>query len=156
LIVGVLAAFAGAWAAIWLQRHSEKKKELERRRFTIYMLLLELKSLLFWSVSWELNKKKPDPNVLNRRFDLCMRIADEVRKADSLPEVKEILRVLFSVSYQTEQKRNAQLQEILDKMGHAVNPRYQSIIREIDEENSLLMVQNPDHYMDRLHQMRGF
>ena len=151
LFSGIIGAIIGAATSYWFQRRVELKRKQSSTRFEIYMMLLELKSILFWYISAELQKKGlPTQETRQRRRELAFKIADILRGHDSLPETPQILRILFSLSYETEQEREDDLAALLRKMGCLVNPHYQSCIRSIDVETSRLRESDPDLFMRRL------
>src|SRR5690349_11795453 len=114
IVIGLLTAWVGGWAQATFLRRNERKRSLEEQRFKIYMLLLEAKSWHFWLCSSEINQQPFQPKPVTRFEEMRWRIADELRKADDLPELPRILRVLFSTEFATEWDRSRAIDQVID------------------------------------------
>ena len=153
LISGVIGAFVGAfvggWATIFFQRKTERKRHADKVLFDVYMMLMDLNGRHFWVTSAEVQGKESDPRILERVQDIRWRIADEIRKIDHLPEARDILRAMFTLTYQSERGRAEEFDRLLSVLGKRVNPRYDEVMAEITHENQALMFSNPDEFFRR-------
>jgi len=132
---GIIAALAGAWGTIWLQRHTEKRKGRNDVRFRVYMKLIELKGPLFWMLSAEVKGLRSDPKFEYEAEMMTWRIADELRQADDLEQMENVLRVLFSKRFRSVKERYEVLESVLNQLSKACNPRYCDSVRKINDEN---------------------
>ena len=119
------------------------------------MMLLELKSAHFWVLSNEMRGEDSNPGNVQNTWRLKWQIADELRKADEMPELKDILRVMFSMEYQTERERSERLEQIIDQLGQQVNPRYSEAIRQIDNKTMALMTEDFEEHWRRRRKMQA-
>ncbi len=136
----------------WMKGHSN----LTRLRFEIYMKLLMVRELQFWSVTWEVNDDDVDSRILQRKHDYTFQIADLLRRADRLSEMEEIIRTLFSVTYGSEKERQSRLDELIRQLGEKVNPRYNRSMNRVMAENQEIAKLDSREYMRRLFKLRGF
>jgi len=146
---GVVGAFVGGWATIFFQRNTERKRLAEKILFNVYMMLMELKGWHFWITSAEIRGKESDQRILGEFQDKRWRVADEMRKIDHLPEAREILRVMFSLTYKSERERADELDRLLDVLGKKLNRQYDQVMAEITRENRALMVRDSDEFFFR-------
>ena len=149
LFIVLAGAVGGAGAAVLLQQWSKRRKAAADTLFKIYMLLMEVNGQHFWITSREVRSEEPRQETLKRFEDLRWQIADEARKVDYVPEIRDVLHALFSLSFESEAKRNARLSELLDRMGKKLNPKYAQIMKEITNENGALMVSDVEEFIRR-------
>ena len=149
VIVGGGITILAVVIAYVLQSRRERKETEDEIIFIIYMMLLELVGHHFWIVSDETLGQKSSERVLSSYHRTCWRIADEIRKVDKLQEAEDILRVMFSLAYDTESKRSDDFGKILDSIGQQVNPNYARIIKEISEENQIMLASDFEEYWRR-------
>jgi hypothetical protein len=136
LISGVLLAFVGAYVTAVFERRRERRAKVEETRFRIYMKLMDLHSWYFWLASAEMRKEEPATGTRPKLQELAFKISDELRSADEVEKLEEILDVLFcEPAYDTAMKRYHAIQSLLDELGSQVNPRFAKKIREIGERN---------------------
>jgi hypothetical protein len=145
LLTGILVSAAGAY----FHRLGDKKKKQEELLFQVYMRLLDLSASHFWIVSREMNREQPNRDHARRFSDIRWQIADALRQTDGLPELREILSVMFSVRFASERDRHQELNRLVDLVGDRVNPRYNKAIREVDTENQKVLTENLDEYVRR-------
>jgi len=136
---GILTALAGTWFAAWLRHRAHRARTTEDVRFWAYMKLIELKNPLFWMLSAQVRGRKPDPKFEYQAEMMSWRIADELRKADDLPEMESILRVLFSRHFASAKDRYEALSQAIEDLGKVCNPRYRQIMKRINEANMIVM-----------------
>lgn len=87
---------------------------------------------------------------VRKRFDRLRRhIASELRKADDLPELEEILTITSSLNYETELERSKALEQLTDKLFGKSMPRYDKTVQEITERDLDLLANDPDEYQRR-------
>jgi hypothetical protein len=149
IISGIVGGIAGALATVLYQKHQESKKALEEQRFRIYMMILELNGLHFWIASAEVHGELASPEIRQKFNSMRWRIADELRRADDLPELEAILNVIMSLDYKTEQERAKAFEQIIDQLGGKANPRYQRAIQQVSERSQRLMMTNMDDFFLR-------
>ncbi|MCG2794925.1 MAG: hypothetical protein L6427_03485 [Actinomycetia bacterium] len=149
VIVGGGITILAVVIAHTLQSRKERKETEDEIMFIIYMMLLELVGHHFWIVSDEALGQKSSEHILNSYHRTCWRIADEIRKVDKLQETEGILRVMFSLAYETERKRADDLNKILDLLGQQVNPNYARIVEEISEQNQIMLANDFKKYWQR-------
>lgn len=149
LLIAVVGGLVGAWAAIFFQRRREREKSLEKARFDIYMNLLSLNSRHFWITVAEIHHEKSKPEMIQKYQDAAWTIADKLRQIDELPEARDILRVIFSLEFESEAKRSEALNKVIDQLGKEVNPRYSQFIKQISQENQALMVRDFEEFWRR-------
>jgi hypothetical protein len=149
-VVGaVVGAVVGGWATMFFQRKADRKRHVENVLFNVYMMLMEFKGRHFWITSAEIRGTEANPRVVSGFEDIRWRIADEMRKLDQLPEGRDILHVMFSLTYASESGRAEDLNRLLDVLGKRVNPRYDQVMKEITAENQALMFTDGDEFFRR-------
>ncbi len=154
LLSGLLGAIMGSASTILFQRWSDKKTRLDSSRFQIYMMLLELNGWHWWIASTEVRGVEVSKEIV-RKFDRARwRIADELRKADDLPECSEILAALFSLEFKSESDRAASLKTTIDKLGTTANPRYTTAIKEVSLKNQELMRSDINEFCRRQNKLQ--
>lgn len=133
---GVGVSVVASLVSYMLQRHKDARQHREQAAFRVYMLLLELNSEYFWIASDELHGQHPRPELAAKACKLAMQITDELREADDVQHLEEILTVLMAEdAYKTANDRAKALNTVIDKLGDAVNPRYAKIVRRISDNN---------------------
>ena len=147
--IGVVGAVIGGWATAFFQRRHERKRRTENVLFGVYMMLMDLRGHHFWITSAEVRGQDSDPKIIQRFQDTRWRIADEMRKIDQLPEARDILRAMFSLTYESESRRADMLDQLVDALGEKVNSRYDEVMAEITRENQALMVKDTDEFFHR-------
>jgi hypothetical protein len=136
---GVVVTSTAAVVANILTKRRERQGKLEDRRFSIYMMLLEMSSIYFCEISAEARK---DPSSLDMRrkiFELSWRISDQLRAADNLEEAERILEILFSGAFDSPMSRHNAMEKLIEEMGKKVNPRYSTKMREISGRSAVNM-----------------
>lgn len=143
LVSGVVAAVAGgiigSAAAVIFSRRAEHAKDLAGRRFRIYMALLDLASDHFWVTTHEFHGEEIPREIRERVQGARYKIADELRQADDLEELPEIVQVLFSLGYTTEVERADAIQALTDRMAKLVNPRFSAAAKAVAADAARLM-----------------
>ncbi len=141
---GIAISVIAAFASYLFQRHKDRKQRREEAAFRIYMLLLDLHSYYFWIASSEFRGEEPQAGVPRKLRRIAMQIADKLREADDIRHLEEILTVLMSEdAYRTARDRSNALNDVIDKIGDTVNPRYAKIARRISEENVRGFIDRP-------------
>jgi hypothetical protein len=144
LVSGVLLAFVAAYVTAVFERRRERRAKVEETRFRIYMKLMDLHSRYFWLASAEMRREEPPTGTRPKLQELAFEISDELRSADQVEKLEEILDVLFcEPAYDTAMKRYHAIQALLDQLGKQVNPRFAKKIREISEKNVSAVDQTP-------------
>lgn len=135
-------AVIGAVATVYFQRRADRAKEKETIRFRVYLKLLDCQDPLFWMSCSEMHRDELGQDGKARALEhkrafeqTRMRLADELRKIDDLPQMERILRVLFSEKYESAIRRHEDLMRVIDDLGNACNPRFCQVARKISEEN---------------------
>ena len=153
-LVGSLAGgIIGAAAVVLFTRWSDRSRDLARRRFRIYMALLDWQAEHFWVTSHEIQNKEI-PLDLRHRLDIARyKISDELRGADDLGEMSQIVKVLFSRGYAKEVDRANAIRALTDRLAMKVNPRFVTAAKAIEAE-SMAMIQRDmetgaDEWMQR-------
>lgn len=134
---GVFAALVGGLIASLIQRHNEEKRRLEEARAEIYFLLMELNSQYFWVASSELHGEPPDQTVLTSCRTIAWKIADRLRLCDRVEFTDQILDVLFNVTTPSANVRANKLNDLIERYGKIVNPKYSQHISKISKTNIL-------------------
>jgi len=155
ILLSIVSALLGALFALTFENWNKRRKQIQTVQFEIYMKLLEFKGMHFWAVSRELRGEEPDPSTLHKQADIGWQIADLLRTADSLSEAEDVVRVLFGLTFDTEQDRGDFLNDLIGRIGDRVNPKYNMIVRQIDEENQRILHTDVTEYMKRLHKLSG-
>ena len=132
---GILLTLGGVWLANFLQRRHERNKEKEKIRFEVYMNLLDLSERYFWVASAESNNEKPNSEVLHTLRQLTFKTSDKLRQMDEVEYLEDILDVLFNQKFQTASDRSDKLDELINKMGEIVSPRFMKKMKSISNEN---------------------
>lgn len=132
---GILLAVLTAVITSVVERRSARREQVEGARFQIYMKLLDLHSMYFWVTVAETHGEEPRTEIKERVRSLSWQIADQLRAADELANTTEILEVLLSTGYQTAGERHRAIDQLLQVLGAAVNPRYAAAIHQISNEN---------------------
>ena len=141
---GVGVALIGAVIGAAVERRVESRKRIEATRFQVYLKMMDVYNLYFWVASLEVTSGGDVTPDLKRRIrEETWRIADLLRSEDKVPFVEDILRVLMSTDYPSAVARHDAMISIVDKLGAAVNPRYQRVIRAISEANLKRSVGDP-------------
>jgi hypothetical protein len=65
----------------------------------------------------------------------ALKVSDELRKVDDLPQMERILRVLFSETYDSAANRYDALTGIIDELGEECHPGFCRVMRQVAEEN---------------------
>jgi hypothetical protein len=132
---GILATLVGALLASIMQRHNEFKKRKEQAHLEAYFLLVDLKNWYFWVTTAELHSEEPKAEVLETCRKLAYQLNDKLRSFDEIEQVEEVLMVLFSEAISTASERAARLDNLLDKYGQLIHPRYAKTIQRISHDN---------------------
>jgi hypothetical protein len=149
LLIGIAGSVMGAFASVLFQHWRAKRDVLNAVRFKVYMMLLDLNGIHFWIASRDMRKEAPDPDQAHKYFLQAMRIADELRKTDRIPEGKDILEEMFGLQYANENDRANALGKLLEEMGRKVNPNYHKTISEITRRGQALIVDDFDEFTRR-------
>jgi hypothetical protein len=96
---------------------------------------MELHGIYFWFSSAEVRGKPIPPEIRQRCRSLAWEILDILRAADEMEYLDETIEVLLGPSFNLALERYKAMGQLLGKLGHRVNPRYQRKIREISEAN---------------------
>jgi hypothetical protein len=152
---GLLAGLLVAAAGVYFRNLSDTRKRQDELLFQIYTQLIELSGSHFWILSQELRGEQSNPERARRFSSVRWRIADLLRQADGLPEMREILSVMFSARFASERERAQELNRLVSLIGDRVNSRYNKAIREIDAENQKLMMQDMNEYYRRQERLEG-
>jgi len=134
---GVGVSLVAAFVANLLAKEREKTKQLEERRFQIYMKLMELYTSYLLLTVDELHKKEARGDLKQKCFKLSWEIADLLRVADDIEFLEDILDVILANKFGTAKERLVEMKRLLDRMGKLVNPRYAKKIREISMRPTL-------------------
>lgn len=134
---GILATLVGALIASVIQRHNEFKKRKGQAHLDAYFLLVDLKNWYFWVTTAELHGEEPKSEVIAACRKLAFQLNDKLRSFDEVEQVEEVLAVLFSEAIPTARERAARLDQLLDKYGRLLHPRYAKTILRISHENIL-------------------
>ncbi len=138
-VSAVAAVIAGA-----VQRNGEQVRRREQAAFHVYMQLLELNSHYFWVASNELHGEPPPPEIEKKVHDLAWRIADALRECDDVPHLEEIVTILMEEdAYPSANERAKALDQLLDKLGDAANPKYMHAIRAASSSNLMGFLKRP-------------
>ena len=148
-------AFVGAQANSYFQRRSKRSEAREEGRFRVYMMLLDLYSRHHWIASADIHLELASVTTRVEFHRQCWRVADELRKIDTMPETEEILRTMFSLHFENEIQRANALSDLLDRLGKKVNPQYAKVIKQISKENISLMAKDPDTASRRQKKIEG-
>ena len=133
---GIGVSIIAAFVSYLLQRRGDRRRRREQAAFRVYMLLLDLNSHYFWIASNEMHGEPPPPEMAARARSIAMQIADKLREADDVQHLEEILTVLMSEdTYKTANDRARALNEVIDRLGKTVNPRYAKIVQAISDNN---------------------
>ncbi len=132
---GLLLALVGAWAESRWQRQVDRNRQAEAIRFRIYMKMMGLQNPLLWMSCSETHNETINPKHLLEAERMSWMIADELRSVDDLPQMEEILRVLFSKQYRSAKDRHDALRQVLDNLGRVCNPNYRRVMTAISLEN---------------------
>ncbi|HWK88553.1 MAG TPA: hypothetical protein VNP72_01110 [Longimicrobium sp.] len=89
----------------------------------------------------ELHNDELRPERTLQIRSLAWQIADQLRAADAVEVVPELLRVLQSTGFATAAERYEAMSALIDRLGNAVNPRYAATVRKISNENLEHMAQ---------------
>jgi len=135
-LAAVIGGVIGAALTHLFTRRREKKRELEKASWKVYLALVDL----FWGSHSEikfaddLNKSARDEARVEFQARRG-RILDEMRKIDNLPELKDICEALFSLEFHSENERGDKLQAIIRSLGNRLNPNFEKIMAEISIKN---------------------
>ena len=147
ILIGFLSGFVlsavGIIITYFLQRRSDRQKQLEQIQFEIYMKLMELHGLYFWVCAAEANHEGATPDIKNKIWKLAWQISDKLRVADELKCTPQILDVLFSNHYATAKSRNEVIEKVIDELSKTINPRFAEAMRDIGTQNINRMIENP-------------
>lgn len=146
-----LIAIISAAASIFFTGRHERGTRLGERRQRIYMMLLDLKQTHFWISSGDqpMPGREIRPEIKDRYWQDALRIADELRAADELPQVPDIVDALFGLRFEHEWQRAEQIGKVIDDLGREVNPRFVEAMRRRDRESMELMQRDTEVWWQR-------
>lgn len=143
---------AGGLVGSHFTSRRERSKELLDRRHRIYMLLLEIYQLHFWISSGDMPEipgRTIEEEHKRRYYETALRISDELRGADELPQLPAIVDALFSLRFEHEWQRAEQLRMVIEHLGRDVNRRFLEATKKRDREAQALMARNSDEWWRR-------
>jgi hypothetical protein len=120
-----------------VERRSARRARVEDARFQIYMKLLDLYNLYFWVASKEIHGEEVRPEMKDQIRAVSWQINDQLRAADEVEHMPEILNVVLSTHFESAADRHRAIDEVVKKLGETVNPRYAEAVRQISEGNLL-------------------
>lgn len=139
VIATLVAALLGVAGTLAVQHWLTLRRERAAARVEVYFDLMALDGHYFWVAAAEARGEKPKREQLDACFGPAWRIADQLRKNDSLEHLEEILEVLFNHTIPTAKERANRLGSLIDKYGRLVNPAYARSIRRISDENIMAL-----------------
>ena len=134
-IGGVIIALIGAIVGYVFQRRAEKRRRIKETQFQVYMKLMDIYNHYFWVTSMEFRGEKVILEHKRSIRNSAWQIADLLRFEDSVLYTENISRVLMSDEYPTVKARYEEMDEVLNKFGSLVNPRYQRVVKSISKDN---------------------
>lgn len=160
LVAAVVGSIIGAAAAVLFQRWSEGRRKLETRRFRVYMGMLDVYQRHFWIRSYEIRNEEIPRQVRYDFEEARWKVADQLREADDLDLLPEVVDALFSLRFASEGARGDLISVLIERLSRQVNPRYAQVnpryaqaMKAIGEETMRLiqqdMQQKGDEWMTR-------
>ena len=136
---GVGISLFAAIIGYFLSKRRERRQFVEQCRFEIYMKLMDLYGYYFWFVTKEQRGEKVPDDIRQKARELSWQIADLLRSADEIDYLEDVLDILFGLGFETAAMRHKSMDDLLDRLGKKVNPRYSRKIREISKANIKLL-----------------
>lgn len=132
MAVSVVAALVG-WG---IQNYRERQASIDKTLFDVYMLFLELLGTYFWVASAEVRKEESPQEMRAKSQELAWRIADKLRQEDRIPFMSDLLTILFGeAAYSSAAARHDAMNELADRLGERVNPRYKEAVGALTPRN---------------------
>jgi hypothetical protein len=147
---GALVGVIGSAAAVYFAHRVESGKDLAERRHRIYMLLLELYHKHFWISTNDMHGTQIKREFKQEFQELKFKIMDELRGADRLKQLPNIVDVVLSLRFNTETDRAVRLRGVIDDLAKDVNPRFIAATKKNDQELMKLMGADTQEYWRRL------
>lgn len=135
---GALVGVIGSAATVYFSRISERNKDLEERRHRIYMMLLDANQRHFWISSFDYRGEEIPVDVRAQFQESRYKIADELRGADDLRQLPDIIDALFSLRFRTETDRAERISQVIDDLAKDVNPRFVAAARKLEKDTEEL------------------
>lgn len=98
------------------------------------MMLLDAHQRHFWISSFDYRGEEIPVEVRSRFQESRYKVADELRGADNLPQLPDIMDALFSLRFPNETDRATRLSEVIDDLAKDVNPRFVAAAKKIEKD----------------------
>jgi hypothetical protein len=150
----ILGVVLGFLLNNWSRRSEKREERIERVRFNIYRLLIDLESYHFFIASFDMRGEE-SPVAARKGFEhINSKIYDQLLVYDGLKESEDIVRVLSSYSYATEMDRRRNIRRLVESLAKQISPNLQKMLKTIDEENEMVAERSSDESLKRVRKLQ--
>jgi len=139
---GIGVALVGAITAVAGDQWIARRRRRNAARFQVYMQLLGIYSWYWWVTVKEMHQEEVDPDLRRRLRDGSWKVLDLLRETDDVEDLDQIVEVLLSESFESSSARYKAMDELLEKLGRRVNPRFVKAIGRVANENRRRLFQD--------------
>jgi len=139
---GIGVALGGGITAVAGDQWIARRRRRNAARFQVYMQLLGIYSWYWWVTVKEMHQEEVDPDLRRRLRDGSWKVLDLLRETDDVEDLDQIVEVLLSESFESSSARYKAMDELLEKLGRRVNPRFVKAIGRVANENRRRLFQD--------------
>ncbi len=134
LVSGVGFALFSALTTNFFTQKRERRKEIEKYEFDIYMKLRKLYQY-FWIAKAKPEKEESNREIKTKVRNLAWEISDLLGFLDEYELIEDTLKITPGYNYESNFARYEAMNDLLIKLGNKINPQYVEAIRQISKGN---------------------